>query len=459
MSEQMISPARGAPGAWLAVLRRLHFYIGLAVGPFLLVAALSGVLYALTPQLEDRLYHSALYTDNQGPALSLAAQVEAARALVGADVPVFAVRPAPQPGETTRVQFNAPRLGASESRAIFIDPVTGQARGDMTVYGTSGVLPLRTWIDQFHRNLMLGAVGRLYSELAASWLWVAALGGLTLWFIQRRRTRSHRPRGLRRVHSTAGLYLLVGLLFFSATGLTWSEWAGGNIGVMRGWWGMSTPSVSTALEPGMAMPMDEHAGHHMMAMDTGATPMQHGAMFDTALAIARAAGLDGAKVEIRPAGAADKAWTVTEVGRGWPSQVDAVAIDPRGMKVVDHVKFADYPLVAKLTRWGIDAHMGVLFGLANQLILVAVGIGLVAMTVIGYLMWWRRRPTGSRVPQATLLDAWQGLSRRSRGVTLLVLLMLGLLLPVLGVSLLGLIGWDLWLHTRRPARLSVAERA
>ncbi len=47
----------------------------------------------------------------------------------------------------------------------------------MTVYGTSGVLPLRTWLDQFHRSLLLGDVGRNYSELAASWLWIAALGG------------------------------------------------------------------------------------------------------------------------------------------------------------------------------------------------------------------------------------------------------------------------------------------
>ncbi|EGH15542.1 PepSY-associated TM helix, partial [Pseudomonas amygdali pv. morsprunorum str. M302280] len=65
--------------------------------------------------------------------------------------------------------------------------------GDMKVYGTSGILPLRTWIDQFHRGLLLGDVGRIYSELAASWLWVAALGGLVLWAVRRR--RQSRERG------------------------------------------------------------------------------------------------------------------------------------------------------------------------------------------------------------------------------------------------------------------------
>jgi len=51
MSEPTRNPA---PGALPALFRRLHFYIGVLVGPFLLVAAVSGVLYALTPQIEIR---------------------------------------------------------------------------------------------------------------------------------------------------------------------------------------------------------------------------------------------------------------------------------------------------------------------------------------------------------------------------------------------------------------------
>lgn len=176
-----------APGALQALIRRLHFYIGFLVGPFLLVAAVSGVLYALTPQIESRLYDHALHTESQGPSLSLAQIVQSAQVVVGPSVAVTAVRPAPAQGDTARVLVAMPELGPSEYRAIFVDPVSGQVRGDMKVYGTSGVLPLRTWIDQFHRGLMLGDIGRIYSELAASWLWVAALGGLLLWFAQHRK--------------------------------------------------------------------------------------------------------------------------------------------------------------------------------------------------------------------------------------------------------------------------------
>ena len=461
-----------------ALLGRLHFYIGLFVGPFLLVAALSGVLYALTPQIENRLYDHALHTDSEGQALTLAEQVRRAQALVGSELAVAAVRPAPAPGQTTRVMFSVPGLGASEHRAVFVDPVSGEIRGDLPVYGTSGVLPLRTWIDQFHRGLMLGDVGRLYSELAASWLWVAALGGLWMWW-------QRRPRaGVRRWHATAGLWLSAGLLFFSATGLTWSQYAGDNIGVLRAHYGWSTPSVKTALgshaaipagehahhlnalgpdaaavtatstvmpmEMPMNMPMDEHAEHHAGApAPAQAAGAVDPSMFDQVLAVARASDITAAKLEIRPATGPAKAWVVNEIDRGWPTQVDAVSIDPRTMTVVDHARFTQYSLPAKLTRWGIDAHMGVLFGLANQIVLVLVAGGLAAMVVLGYVMWWRRRPALRR--DTRLVDAWRACSVPAQVLSLVVAVLLGLALPLLGASLALLVVLDLLIGLRSTA--------
>jgi uncharacterized iron-regulated membrane protein len=63
------------------------------------------------------------------------------------------------------------------------------------------------------------------------------------------------------------------------------------------------------------------------------------------------------------------------------------------------------------------------------------------MTVLGYLMWWRRRPTLGIQP--TLFDAWRQMGLGARGAVLLVAAGLGMALPVLGVSLLGFIAWDL----------------
>lgn len=428
-----------------ALIIRLHGYIGLMVGPFILFAALTGTLYALTPALEQAIYHEALTTDptqstaDAAPA-PLAEQIAAAQAYLGDDRAPSAIRPAPEPGTTTRVMFNDPSLKGGEHRAIFIDPTSLAVRGDLTVYGTSGVLPLRRFIDQLHRNLMQGDIGRLYSELAASWLWLAALGGLAIWAFSPtpkvdagKQTRTAKRLRTRRRHSLLGLVLLIGLLALSATGMTWSKWAGANFFTLLKAGGWGTPRVS--LDLGAPSATNAHAHHQASHTQT--------ALFDAGdadrvLAAARQAGLDAGKIELRVPGPG-QAWKVREIDRSWPSQVDEVAIHPQSFAVLDQVRFGDYPLPAKLTRWGIDGHMGILFGLPNQLMLAALGIGIIVMVSWGYVMWWRRRQPNAGQALIPLL-------RRLPPTTLVAIgaiaLGLGIAMPVMGVSLLMLLGID-----------------
>ncbi|MEJ4043603.1 PepSY-associated TM helix domain-containing protein [Erwinia sp. SLM-02] len=444
-------------GAVLEFFRRLHFYIGLFVGPFIFVAALTGTLYVFSTQIENRIYAHELTTQPVGEAQSLADQVSAAREYVGEETRIYAVRPAPGRFDTTRVQFVDPALGSSESRAIFVDPYSLQIRGDLTVYGSSGSLPLRKWIDQVHRGLLLGDAGRLYSELAASWMWVAAVGGLALWWLSRPKRQRKKAQGRiaasRRLHITQGLFLLAGLLMFSATGLAWSQWAGGNIDKMRTAFNWLTPQVRTTLDPHAVshLPADPHAEHHM-SMPGMTMPSAEDDVWQQVLASARRAGIDAAKVEIRGPKSEGKAWTVAEAQARWPSQVDAVAVDPRDMRVIDRVEFEQYPLAAKLTRWGIDFHMGLLFGLPNQLLLTAFGIGVCVMIVLGYRMWWLRRPTAPAGNVASsLLHAWLRLPVRWRLGSLLAGVGLGGCLPVMGASLLAFLLIDIarWQRQKR----------
>ncbi|CAX54383.1 PepSY-associated TM helix domain-containing protein [Erwinia pyrifoliae] len=461
MSEQIRhapAHATSARSSLLPLLRRLHFDIGLFIAPFIFIAAFTGTLYVVTPQLEKVLYQRQLFISSSGADQPLSAQVVRASEFIGADAQIAAVRPAPYQGETTRVMFYRADLAPSETRAVFIDPKTLEVRGVMTVYGTSGILPLRTWLDYLHRNLLLGDVGRIYSELAASWLWVAAFGGALLWASNRaarRQSSTPQPPPARRLgrfrrwHTAVGLALLLGMVFFSATGLTWSRWAGDNIALLRSHFGWMTPVVNTSLQPApaMDMAMDEHAGHHghSMIMHGGEAVTINPARFDSVLHAARAAGIDAAKLEIRPAYRTDKAWTVTETDHRWPTQVDSVAVDPQNNTIVDKVTFAQFGLLARLTRWGVDAHMGVLFGIANQLVLALFGLGLCLMIVIGYRMWWLRRPqAGETSPFATLLGCWRQLTPGIRLMLLVLTVLVAVSLPVMGVSLPVLLAIDRW---------------
>ncbi|ANE74055.1 PepSY-associated TM helix domain-containing protein [Dickeya solani] len=463
------SLVRSQRAALQALLMRLHFYIGLFVGPFIFIAALTGTLYVLTPQIESTLYSHQLFADAAGTPRLLSQQITAATHALGDKAQyarLTAVRPAPEAGQTTRVMFSLPDLGPSESFAVFVDPVSLDIRGALTVYGTSGILPFRTNLDYLHRGLLLGDIGRNYSELAASWLWIAALGGLYIWISTRKnhsrlrrrptegRLSSVRQRQrLRGNHAVTGLLLLVGLLFFSATGLTWSRWAGDNVAQLRAAMGWQTPSVNTRLDTApAALPPSAHAEHDMMSMPmhpatTQATPQT----FDSILAAARAAGIDAGKIEIRPAAKPQRAWTVSEIDRAWPTQVDAVAVDPMTFRVIDKVNFADYPLAAKLTRWGIDAHMGVLFGLPNQLLLSAFGFGLCSLIVWGYRMWWTRRPAhpSAHNPLQTLTTAFLQLNGRLRLLVLAIAGALAVSLPVMGISLVMFLLVDIWRWSRQ----------
>ena len=103
--------------AWLNLLRRLHFYIGLFIGPFIFVAALTGTLYVATPQLENWLYHDALHGLAEGLRSRSAPRLRWPKKRPG-NLRLLAVRPAPALGETTRIMFADPGLGESESRAI-----------------------------------------------------------------------------------------------------------------------------------------------------------------------------------------------------------------------------------------------------------------------------------------------------------------------------------------------------
>lgn len=438
---------------------RLHFYAGILVGPFLLLTALTGFLYALAPQIENALYRDTMFVESSGTTVPISQQVSAARESQPEGT-LVAVRPAAGPGDTTRVLFDVPGLGESERLAVFVNPGNAAVTGELVAYGSSGALPFRTWLSHLHRSLHLGEPGRIYSELAASWLWLVALAGLVLWWTDRRtgsRWRVERSGSARRRtlswHGVLGTWVILGMLFLSATGLTWSRFAGENVSELRASLNWKTPTVSTALTDA------DHAGHEGHTFPGGdVDPAVE--EWDQTLQSARSAQLDG-PVEIAAPKKAGTSFVVQEIGKAWPTQADAVAVDPMSGKVVDVLRFADYPIAAKLSRWGIDAHMGMLFGLVNQILLLIVAGTIVAMVIWGYRMWWLRRPTRGHVLQfgrPARRGAWREIPVLAVVALLALAVGVGLFLPLLGISLAAFIVIDLVVGLYRTRTTAPAEQ-
>lgn len=474
------APPAGPPGSpaprpeppyragWWALLRplvlRLHFYAGVLVAPFILVASVTGLLYTISPQVEQIAYRDLTHVGaSGGSTVPLADQVAAARethpegTVVRVDVPQAADR-------TTRVVFTDETVPADYDMSVFVNPYTGQVQGQVRSYGQW--LGFRAWLDDLHRNLHLGALGRSYSELAASWLWVIALGGLALWVGRRRGERRVRrllvpdpqARGRARTmswHGVVGAWVLIGALALSVTGVTWSRYAGANVEELRTAlsWMKPLPSTST----GAAAPPAGHEHHGPGSAAHSDNPdalVLDGVGIDGVLATAREEGL-GHPLYLTPPTAAGSAWTAAENKRDWPTSLDSVTVDPAHGAVVDRVDFADWPLMAKLTTWTIAAHIGILFGVANQVALAAVAIGLIVGILLGYRMWWQRRPRGAgnlRFGRPVPRGAWRRLPPPLVVVGVALTGVVGWFFPLLGISLVAFLAVDVALGALRRRR-------
>ena len=111
-----------------------------------------------------------------------------------------------------------------------------------------------------------------------------------------------------------------------------------------------------------------------------------------------------------------------------------MSVDGATGETVDSVDYSQWPLAAKLTNWLIQLHMGTLFGLANQIVLGIIALGLLAVTFAGYRMWFLRGR--GRTPGR--LPAPAGVARLSPRVLagwLAFLVVYSLIAPLFGISL------------------------
>jgi uncharacterized iron-regulated membrane protein len=462
LSEETVArsspPTAPRSRGWRLVILRVHFYAGILVAPLMIVAAITGALYALSPTAERIVYHDLLTVDRGADALPLSEQVTAARTAYP-QLEMTGVRPPAADTESTRVYFADPSLGEEELRAVFVDPYDGEVLGSEKTW--LGYLPLSTWLDGLHRHLNLGEPGRIYSELAASWLWVVALGGVWLWLVKVRGDRRRgRPGGLLTVgrgvsgrlrtmnwHGATGMWILAMVLFLSATGITWSTYAGAHVTDIRAALNWARPQLDTAAH---------HDGHPAAVDDLSSID------YDAVVAAAARNGVS-VPLEITLPAAPGQSVGVTEIDKPYRLTTDAVALNPTTLSATNAIDYRrDYSIVAKLADWGIRMHMGFLFGLLNQLLLLGVAVALLTVIVRGYLMWWQRRPTrGSQ--WAIGRPPLRGGIRRLRPATVVVgacvVVAVGWFLPLLGISLAVFLVVDAVIGTVKKRRATAANTA
>ena len=240
------------------------------------------------------------------------------------------MRPPATDTESTRIYFSDPELGEEMNCAQSSStPMTAGCSVPEPTW--LGYLPLSTWLDGLHRHLNLGEPGRIYSELAASWLWVVALGGAYLWIVKAKGDRRRgRPGRLLRAdrsvtgrlrtmnwHGATGIWILGMLLFLSATGITWSTYAGAHITDIRTSLNWQRPQLDTALG---------HEQHHGAAASP-ATVDPASIDYDAVVAAAGRMGVSTPLEVTLPTGPGEGIG-VAEIEKPYRLTTNEVALDP-----------------------------------------------------------------------------------------------------------------------------------
>lgn len=414
------------------IVARLHAIAGILITPLILVATMTGFCYALAPTMEQWVYRDQIFANSiDGAHESVEKQVQAAQAVAGGRE-LIAVQLFDDPVHNTRVLFADETLDEAVQHAVFVNPHNAQVEGELEQYGSSGSLPLRRWLAYGHKNLWLGTPGRIYSEIAASWLGFFALSGVVLWWqLQRKGAKrlarmfalpskthgSHRLK-LLRSHGVWGSAVAAGMIFLCITGLTWSLVAGENIGKVRTHYGWATPKTVASIETERG-DTDPLATIDQVARSATATLR--------------------APLKINVPQDPGKGWVATEVRQPYRLSNDSAVFNDAG-EVVRWNRFREWPLPAKVTAWLIQLHMGTLFGLPNQIALAALAVGILLLLLRGIQMWAARGFAQPSMPK------YWGALRTPAGLALLLgIAAYSVVAPLFGLSLLVILAVDfLW---------------
>ena len=447
---------RAASGMWRSIWRT-HFYAGIFAGPILVWLALTGLVILYTGPLNSLLHADLYRVPVKSSTVSLATQVESAKAAMPSGQ-LESVTPPSRPGWTTTVAFTA--FDGTE-REVFVDPYTGRVTGEAMAGGglvgfanrTHGsILPRSITVPMPTLAGILGEaptiqhieLGEVLVEIAAGWGLVLALSGLYLWWPRDRAGRRRwLPRfstpgraRLRSLHVASGL-VLGGFLFFSVvSGLPWAAFWGTNWSAVAAKVTPNTANFYADAAPSSRVPhlgdldrngvkipwaasMDAipasrpaapgtHPGHvhgaGMLSSSATTSPVNP-VSIDTIEAAALAEGMMPGATYSPPADETSKGkttWGSWVVVNPWPSslgQQGALYLDQFSAKTLGRSTAGQWGQLQRVTELGVQTHMGTEFGIWTRIFMTGGCLLVLWSFVTALLMWNRRRRGGTGFPR------------------------------------------------------------
>jgi uncharacterized iron-regulated membrane protein len=422
---------------------RWHFYAGLFVAPFMVMLALTGIIYLFKPQLDLLMYSSLL-------------EVPVGHHTVPADDLLQRVKAAYPQGQVTQYlpPVNAERSAqfvvknAGHELNVFVDPYHGDILGEQDAKQN-----LQAIARAIHGELMIGTVGDWLIEMAAGWGVVLVVSGLFLWWPRGQAAGILWPRLNSRgrvlwrdLHAVTGFWGATLLLVMLLSGMTWTGFWGKqyaqvwNVFPAAMWDNVPTSDIEArslnsatrqtvpwAME-NTPMPMSGDHAEHMNHGNAHAGPAAPEVSLQDVQNIASERKVEPGYSITLPT-TATGVFTIA-VFADDPRNDATLHIDQYTGKVLADVRFEHYGAVARATEIGVMLHEGKMFGTFNQIVVLLICLMILLSAVSGVVIWWKRRPEGKFgvPPLRHDLPTWK------TGVA--IMLVLAVVFPLVGASLL-----------------------
>jgi uncharacterized iron-regulated membrane protein len=408
------------------IIWRWHFYAGLFCIPLVITLSISGAIYLFKLQVDawvDRPYQNLTVA---GLRTTANQQIVAAlKAVPGARFSSYQLPE--RVGQAVVIHL----VRHGEKVLVYVNPYTLEVLKTIG-YEKQFIRMVRT----FHGELLAGNAGSVVVELAACWAIVLVITGLYLWWPRSAsglagtlypRLRQGGRVFWRDLHAVTGVWISAMVLFLLVTGLPWALVWGSAFKEFRQW---NAPPVVQDWSLSRAEERADATRHSVAHVDLNETLLANAIGLNFAPPVLLSVSHDNPNV-----------WTVKSQHQNRPLRADAWLNGETG-EVIKVQPFQERPLIDRIVGIGVAAHEGQLFGWFNQLLGVITAVGLVAISVSGFVLWRRRKPVRELGAPPPFPDARVGKA------VVAVTLLLAAVLPLLALSLLVIMLLE-WLVLKR----------
>lgn len=445
------SKGRSVMSAFYQSVWRWHFYAGIIFAPFLIILALSGSVYLFKPQIEGQLYKDMLTVREVGAGKLSPDELAAAVRKESPGLAIGSITMPDNPRSTVKMSVSQDGVATT----MFADPYTGRITGTINTEKTFTEL-----FKKLHSQLLLsGTLPNRIVELAACWGLVLTITGLYLWWprgkftiwgtILPRLGKRGSRQFWRDLHAVPAFWISLLLIAIIMGGLPWSGVVGPQIDKLANSTNTNTPPYAYFMDaPESITRAKDVADNLPWATENLPVPASAAGGY-MQISLSEIAGIADRQGVSRPytitLPQSDKGVFTLSSDKDNPTYNATLHIDQYSGAVLTDVRFADYGILGKLITIGIAFHEGKLFGLANQLLGLTACLGLVLISVGSYVMWRKRAPSGK-------LGAPNKTRERKVAIGLFVIMgVLGVLMPLVGLSILIVLVLDLLIIRRVPA--------